>query len=94
MQNIMNIEDLVAKWTSFGWFVQRVNGHDLQQMDHAIELAKSEKFKPSMIILDTIKGKGVDFAENQASNHNMKIDYATALQVIAKLQAKNGDTHD
>lgn len=94
MQDIMNIEDLGAKWTSFGWFVQRVNGHDMQQMDHAIELAKSENIKPSMIILDTIKGKGVDFAENQASNHNMKFDHATAQQVIAKLQAENGDNHD
>jgi len=94
MQNVMNIEDLAAKWTSFGWSVQRVDGHDLQQMDHAIELAKGEVIKPSMIILDTIKGKGVDFAENQPSNHNMKFDHATALQVIAKLQAENGDNHD
>ena len=94
MQNIMNIEDLVAKWTSFGWFVQRVNGHDMQQMDQAIEQAKSEKIRPSMIILDTIKGKGVDFAENQTSNHNMKFDYATALQAIAKLQAEDGGNND
>jgi len=94
MQNIMNIEDLVAKWTSFGWFVQRVNGHDMQQMDHTIEQAKSEKIRPSMIILDTIKGKGVDFAENQTSNHNMKFDYATALQAIAKLQAEDGGNND
>jgi transketolase len=94
MQNIMNIEDLVAKWTSFGWFVQRVNGHDMQQMDQAIEQAKSEKIRPSMIILDTIKGKGVDFAENQTSNHNMKFDHATALQAIAKLQAEDGGNND
>ncbi len=31
MNDVMNIEDLVAKWNSFGWFVQRVDGHDLQQ---------------------------------------------------------------
>jgi len=94
MQDVMNIEDLVAKWNSFGWFVQRVDGHDMQQMDQAIELAKIQNFKPSMIILDTIKAKGVEFAENQTSNHNMKFDLATALQVIAKLQAETGGNHD
>lgn len=85
MTDIMNIEDLVAKWNSFGWFVQRVNGHDLLQLDLAVERAKQELDRPSMIILDTIKGKGVPFAENSASNHNMKLDLATALQIIATM---------
>lgn len=94
MNEVMNIEDLVAKWTSFGWFTQRVDGHDFNQMDEAILLAKEQKTKPSMIILDTIKGKGVEFAENQPANHNMKLDYATAQRVIAKLQAENGEEHE
>ena len=87
MTDIMNIEDLVAKWQSFGWFVQRVNGHDLCQLDEAIESSKQEANRPSMIILDTIKGKGVPFAENLPSNHNMKLDHATALKIIADIQA-------
>lgn len=94
MNEVMNIEDLVAKWTSFGWFTQRVDGHDFKQIDEAITLAKKQETMPSMIILDTIKGKGVDFAENQPSNHNMKFDYATAARVIAKLQAENGEKHE
>jgi transketolase len=85
MHEIMNIEDLTAKWVSFGWFVQRINGHDLSQIDLAIERAKKEPLRPSMIVMDTIKGKGVDFAENQSTNHNMKLDYETALAAIAKL---------
>ncbi len=85
MYEIMNIEDLTAKWVSFGWFVQRINGHDLAQIDLAIERAKKEPLRPSMIVMDTIKGKGVDFAENQSTNHNMKLDYETALSAIAKL---------
>ncbi len=91
MSDVMNIEDLTAKWLSFGWFVQRVDGHNLALMDEAIEKAKQQTSMPSMIILDTIKGKGVDFAENQTSNHNMKIDYETAKQVIAMLQTENGE---
>lgn len=91
MNEVMNIEDLVAKWHSFGWFTQRVDGHDFKQMDEAIILAKGQEAKPSMIILDTIKGKGVAFAENQPANHNMKLDYATAQQVILTLQSGIGE---
>ena len=90
MYEIMNIEDITAKWVSFGWFVQRVNGHDFGQMDLAIERTKAEPVRPSMIVLDTIKGKGVDFAENQVASHNMKIDYATALRTIAKIEDEMG----
>lgn len=90
MQDIMNIEDIAAKWASFGWFVQRVNGHDFTQMDQAIGLAKLEHTRPSMIILDTIKGKGVSFAENDVTNHNMKIDFNTVQDVIAEIRDKSG----
>ena len=91
MNDVMNIEDLVAKWHSFGWFTQRVDGHDFKQMDEVVILAKGQEAKPSMIILDTIKGKGVAFAENQPANHNMKLDYATAQQVILTLQSGIGE---
>ena len=90
MQDIMSIEDIKAKWASFGWFVQRVNGHDFAKMDRAIEHAKNEPFRPSMIILDTIKGKGVSFAENEVTNHNMKLDFRTAQDVIAKIKKELG----
>jgi len=91
MTDIMNIEDLPSKWQSFGWFVQRVNGHDFAELDMAVERAKQETTRPSMIILDTIKGKGVPFAENLTSNHNMKLDHETALQVIAGLNKGKDD---
>ena len=78
----MNIEDIGAKWTAFGWFVQRVNGHDFLEMDMAIERAKKEQHRPSMIILDTIKGKGAHFAERRLDNHNMVFDYETAKEAI------------
>ena len=76
----MNVEDLNAKWSAFGWFVQRVNGHDFIDMDMAIERAKKETCRPSMIILDTIKGKGAFFAERRLDNHNMNVTYETAKE--------------
>jgi len=85
----MNIEDLNSKWNAFGWFVQRVNGHDFQDMDMAIERAKKELFRPSMIILDTIKGKGAFFAERRLDNHNMVVDYETAKEACRLLDLEN-----
>ena len=85
VKEVMNIEDLSAKWIAFGWFVQRVDGHDLAALNQAIGLAKSEPHRPSMIVMDTIKGKGAFFAENLVENHNMKFDHAIALEAIRRL---------
>ena len=89
VHEIMNIEDLNAKWNAFGWFVQRVNGHDFLDMDIAIERAKKESLRPSMIILDTIKGKGAFFAENRLDNHNMNVDYETAKEACRMLDEES-----
>jgi transketolase len=83
--NTMNIEDLTSKWLSFGWMVQRVNGHDFGELETAIDRAQKEIYRPSMIVMDTIKGKGAFFAEGNLDNHNMKIDYATALEACRLL---------
>jgi transketolase len=85
VHDIMNMEDLTAKWSAFGWFVQRVNGHDFDEMDIAVNRAKEESSRPSMIILDTVKGKGAFFAENNLANHNMKFDYEMATEACRLL---------
>ena len=60
----MNLEPLASKWTSFGWHVQEIDGHNLEDINTSIETAISINEKPSLIIANTIKGKGVDFMEN------------------------------
>lgn len=85
LKEIMDVEDIVAKWKAFGWFVQRVSGHDLTAMSEAIELAQKETARPSMIILDTIKGKGASFAEGKPESHNMNFNMETAEDAIKKL---------
>ncbi len=82
---IMDLGDLEAKWKSFGWFTQNIDGHDLEAIDEAVKIAKNEKQKPAMIILNTVKGKGVDTIENKASNHHMAFDREAADQAIAAL---------
>jgi transketolase len=86
--DIMSLDDLTSKWNGFGWYVQRVDGHDMAALDAAISRAKRETCRPSMIVLDTIKGKGADFAEGLLSNHNMVFDYDTAKKAIAILDAE------
>jgi transketolase len=69
-----NIPNLAEKWASFGWEVFMVNGHDPQAIIEAIEKAEAVKGRPQVIILDTVKGKGVSFAEGNAANHNGIMD--------------------
>jgi len=85
-QDIMDLDDLNAKWVGFGWNVLRVDGHSFPALDRAITKAKRETCRPSMIIMDTIKGKGAFFAEGKLSNHNMPFDYDTAKEAIARLE--------
>lgn len=64
---INDLRDLDKKFESFGWDVQTIDGHDIEQVVEAIDKAKKNlgSKKPSVIIANTIKGKGVSYMENQ-----------------------------
>lgn len=64
---------IASKFESFGWHAQDVDGHDVEAIYNAIEKAKEVKGKPSVIVLDTIKGKGWTYCETAASNHHITI---------------------
>jgi transketolase len=66
-ENTLSLGDLEEKWRSFGWTVERVNGHDHEMLRK--HLQNSHKDKPLCIIADTIKGKGVSFMENEVLWH-------------------------
>ena len=86
VSEICDIAPLDEKWRSFGWNVIVVNdGHNCKEIDAAISLAKFSD-KPSMIILNTIKGKGISFAENAGTgNHSMTITTEMMNQGLAEL---------
>ncbi len=67
--DVMNSEPLVEKWEAFGWSVRRIDGHDIEQLTEALE-APLEPGKPSMVIADTVKGKGVEFMEDVGKWHH------------------------
>ena len=85
VEEVMDISDVASKWLSFGWHIQQVDGHDFEAMDQAIVNAKLEKSKPSMIILDTIKGKGAFPLEGKVESHHTIFDYEAAKIAISKL---------
>lgn len=68
-ENIKSLGDLAKKLNAFGWNVIEIDGHDIQAVYKAIEDAKSFKGAPSVIVANTIKGKGVSFMENNAGWH-------------------------
>ena len=86
-KEIFNIPNLDEKWKAFGWEVFTVNGHDPAAIIGAIEKAEGIKGKPSVIILDTIKGKGVSFAEGNPAFHNGSLDEAAYCKALKELNA-------
>ncbi|MFA5060341.1 MAG: transketolase [Candidatus Omnitrophota bacterium] len=66
---IKSLEPLKAKWESFGWFVLEVDGHNLKELKDAFDKADTIKNKPTVILANTIKGKGVSFMEGQSKWH-------------------------
>jgi len=87
-KDIFSIPNLVEKWTAFGWEVIPVDGHDIGKIIAAIEKAETVKGKPSIIILDTIKGKNFSFAEGNAAYHNGILDEAKFAQAKKDLDAQ------
>jgi transketolase len=72
ISEVMNIEPLAKKWEAFGWSVQQVNGHDVDELYMALREAQepSRNFNgPRLIIAKTIKGKGVSFMEDNYEWH-------------------------
>lgn len=69
---VMNYEPLDQRWRSFGWGVRIIDGHDLEAIINNVRLVPFEKGKPSVIIADTIKSKGLSFAEGRVDYHYWK----------------------
>ena len=84
-QDIINMDNIDTRWLGFNWHVQRINGHDFNQIAHAIECAKQAKDRPSMIILDTIKSKGYLPGEGIKANHSMAVSHEDEERAVEAL---------
>ncbi len=85
---VMSPYPIDAKLVAFGFDVQCIDGHDFDQIEKAIDHAKTVTGKPSAILMTTIKGKGVSFMENQAGWHGVAPNDAQYEQAMAELNAK------
>jgi len=65
----MPIEPVADKWRAFGWHVVEIDGHDMAQVVQALKDTQARKGKPTMILAETVKGKGVSYMENQVEWH-------------------------
>jgi transketolase len=86
-QEIFDIPNLEDKWRAFGWNVLRVDGHDVGAVLDVLDAAKAAKGVPTVIVADTVKGKGVSFAENTSAFHNASLTQAQYDQALREIEA-------
>jgi transketolase len=87
IKDVLSPEPVVDKFKAFGWNTITVDGHDIEQINDAIEKAKTFKDAPTIIIAKTIKGKGVSFMENEAGWHGSAPNKEQRDQAIDELNA-------
>ncbi len=86
---VCRLEPLQAKFSAFGWAVQSVDGHDVAALTETLEGAPFETGKPSIILANTVKGKGVEFMEGEKKWHHGVPDdeqYEIAMAALEKAQ--------
>lgn len=87
VDRINDLKDIGEKFRDFGFSVMEVDGHDLGQIYQAVDIARHQSFQPVVIILNTIKGMGCQYAEKAENCHNVAmVDEQTsaAVKVLEK----------
>lgn len=76
---------IIPKWEAFGWNVIEIDGHNMEEVIDALDAADKVEGKPTIIVANTVKGKGISFAENTAAFHNGTLTEETYKQALAEL---------
>jgi transketolase len=85
VKKILDLEPVIDKWKSFGWPVIEIDGHDLAQIDKALDQAEALPGKPTFIVAHTIKGKGVSFMEDNPEWHGKAPTPGEAIRAIREI---------
>ncbi len=88
-EDVLRLESVRDRWSSFGWHVIEVNGHDIEEIIDALLSASEQKNQPTMIILNTVKGKGVSFMENNIDFHGVppnEMEFKLAMKELETAQ--------
>ena len=90
---VFPIPHVKEKWRAFGWATLEIDGHDMEAILKALDQARETQGQPTMIIAHTVKGKGIDFAENKAQFHNAAMDaaqYRAAWACVERMREEIG----
>jgi len=85
-QEVMALDPLAAKWEAFGWHAQEIDGHDFNAIDQALESARAETTRPSVIVAHTVKGKGISFMEDDNNWHYRTPNAQELAAALAELE--------
>lgn len=85
VSDIVEVQPLKDKWKAFGWHVIQIDGHDVMAIEQALKEADMMKNKPSVILAETIKCKGVSFMENKVEFHGQAPNGDELKRAIAEL---------
>jgi transketolase len=88
-EEVLRLESVRDRWSAFGWYVLEVDGHNIEEIIDALLTASEQKNQPTMIILNTIKGKGISFMENNIDFHGVppnEMEYKLAMKELDTLQ--------
>ena len=96
VKEVMNVEPLEERYRGFGWEVIEADGHDIKQVVEALQKAKNTPTagKPTVVICNTVKGKGVSFMENVAGWHGKAPSYDEMVKGLEELGLKNNIAYD
>ena len=93
VEDVMPLGSLADKWHAFGWIVYEMDGHNIDEIKETLKKAKegSGKGKPSVIIMKTEMGKGVDFMEGSHKWHGVAPNAAQLEDALNQLEETLGD---
>lgn len=82
-EEIMSLEPLADKWRSFGWKVLEIDGHEVSQIQRALQESRDQR---CVIIAETKKGKGLSLVEDNNAYHSKPLSKADSLLALAELE--------
>jgi len=92
-EEIMHLEPVAWRWQAFGWDVVEIDGHDIEEILHTFhEIRHNEK--PTLIIANTVKGKGVSFMEGTLSFHGKPPSEEQYVRAMSELEQAEGELND
>jgi transketolase len=86
-QTINNVEPIAPRWRAFGWDAYEIDGHDFAQIHEAVRHCTQAIERPSVIVANTIKGKGVSFMENNVDWHAGPTNPQQTVQALQEIRA-------